>query len=171
MDKQTLILLAQYNRAANLEMNQLIKSLTDDQWNQRFKAFFSSLKSMCNHIYVADNVWLYRFSQLRTFEYVKSLGSTSPLSFKELYTPTISEYLTKRDITDQLLQEFVEEITQEDIDSDLTYLDSRGGEHSHNFGDLALHMFNHQTHHRGMISVYLEGLDIDNDFNSIMSYL
>ena len=53
----------------------------------------------------------------------------------------------------------------------LTYMDSRGDEYKKNFGGLIIHMFNHQTHHRGMISIYLEELGIANDFSNLNSIL
>jgi uncharacterized damage-inducible protein DinB len=30
------------------------------------------------------------------------------------------------------------------------------------------HIFNHQTHHRGMISLYLDMMGIDNDFSGLL---
>jgi len=57
------------------------------------------------------------------------------------------------------------------IRDSLTYIDSHGNEYTKNFGGLIIHMFNHETHHRGMISLYLENLGIDNDFNSFNQIL
>jgi uncharacterized damage-inducible protein DinB len=34
-----------------------------------------------------------------------------------------------------------------------------------------LNLFNHETHHRGMISLYLEMLGRENDFNSIAPFV
>jgi uncharacterized damage-inducible protein DinB len=46
-------------------------------------------------------------------------------------------------------------------------VDSHGKLYKRLFGGLIVHCFNHQTHHRGMISIYLDSLGIDNDFSNL----
>ena len=36
---------------------------------------------------------------------------------------------------------------------------------------LLIHLFNHQTHHRGMISLYLEMLGKENNYNNILPFV
>jgi uncharacterized damage-inducible protein DinB len=60
-------------------------------------------------------------------------------------------------------------VTLKDAESPLRYTDSSGKEFTKNFGDLLLHMFNHETHHRGMISACLETLGKENDYNSLLA--
>ena len=64
-----------------------------------------------------------------------------------------------------------QKLKEEDFVKDLTFTDSHGLEYSKNMGFLILHMFNHQTHHRGMISVYLDELKMNNDFSNIYDIL
>jgi uncharacterized damage-inducible protein DinB len=40
-------------------------------------------------------------------------------------------------------------------------------EQEKDFGGLVLHVFNHQTHHRGQMSLYLDILGKKNDFSGI----
>ncbi len=35
--------------------------------------------------------------------------------------------------------------------------------------DVFLHLFNHQTHHRGQISVLLDQLGVENDYSNLIS--
>ena len=171
MDKDTLRLFSSYNIETNKRMNAHISGLDSEAWERQFKACFSSIRSLCNHIYIADFNWLKRFSGLRQFDYIRQDLFRKDILFSESAFGQIDDYLTKRAGLDKLIDDFISEINEGDLKSDLSYKDSRGTGHSKNFGGLVLHMFNHQTHHRGMISVYLEGLDIENDFCSLTSVL
>jgi uncharacterized damage-inducible protein DinB len=44
-------------------------------------------------------------------------------------------------------------------------------EWTRDMGGLILHVFNHGTHHRGMIALYLDQMKRSNDFNGIMAVL
>ena len=58
--------------------------------------------------------------------------------------------------------QFISELTDEVIVSTLKYTNSKGQKFNKNMGDLLLHVFNHQTHHRGQVStlLYQAGIDI-----------
>jgi uncharacterized damage-inducible protein DinB len=171
MTKDTFQILAKYNRAANEKMNEVIKTLPSADWEKQFPAFFKSVRAVCSHIFVADFTWLKRFGGLREFTVLKDRYFEQPYSFKEVAFPEKSEYFSKRAELDAKIGAFVEELTEEDLQSPLNYQDSSGNPYTKNFGGCLLHTFNHETHHRGMISLYLELLGKDNDFNSISPVL
>ena len=77
----------------------------------------------------------------------------------------IKEYLEKRSLIDERMTAFAEEITESDLKGVLEYIDSHGNAHERNFGRCILQFLNHETHHRGMISLYLEMLGRENDFS------
>ena len=58
--------------------------------------------------------------------------------------------------------QFISELTDEVIVSTLMYTNSNGQKFNKNMGDLLLHVFNHQTHHRGQVStlLYQAGVDV-----------
>lgn len=167
MDLKTLKLLAEYNRKTNTEMNTLIQKLEPEQWNQEFKGYFKSIQALCNHIYLGDFNWLKRFSKLRPFAYNHREVFNQELPFSSVVFETIEDYLAKREELDHLLLDFISEIKEEDLHQVLEYLDSHGKPYQRLFGGLILHCFNHQTHHRGMISIYLDSLGISNDFSNL----
>jgi uncharacterized damage-inducible protein DinB len=171
MDTRTALLLARYNSSVNLKMNALIEGLSAEAWDRGLGGFFPSVHSLCNHLYIGDLNWLKRFSALRDFEYAKSPLLASIPKFSETAVGTVAEYLAKRAALDELLGAFATELTDGDLAKDLSYVDSHGTEHRRNFGGLVLHCFNHQSHHRGMVSVYLEMLGVPNDFANLMDLL
>jgi len=166
MDIQTCKFLAQYNHFANNGMNAFVGKLDDDQWNKDFGGYFKSIKELCNHIYLADFNWLKRFSRLRTFDYIKDSLFDRDLAFGTNPMAEVSDYLQKREALDKKLIQFVDELRGEDLDMPLKYADSKGEYHTKNFGLLVFHVFNHSTHHRGMVSVYMDAMNIENDFSN-----
>jgi uncharacterized damage-inducible protein DinB len=175
MQTSTVKILTAYNRAANIRMNEIIKTLNAGEWNRSLGGFFPSVRALCSHVYVADITWLKRFSQhggrIGVFAVYKDPLFNRDYSFKETLFPAPEEYLESRPVLDGLLTDFADELSDGDLGKDLDYADSSGGRHTKNFGGLLLHVFNHQTHHRGMISLYLEMLGRANDFNSLSTIL
>ena len=171
MDINTLKLFAEYNKKTNSEMNTIIQSLTPDQWEQEFAGYFNSIQSLCNHIYICDFHWLKRFSRLRNFKYIKNEIFDNEFQFGTVVLKEIEAYIKYRQALDDLIIQFVNEITPSDLDKHLKYIDSHNYEYKKPLGALVIHMFNHQTHHRGMISIYLENLTIQNDFSNLADML
>ena len=172
MQKDVLVLLAKYNKTANEKMDAVIKTLAPGEWDKSLGGFFKSVRGVCSHNYVCDFNYLKRFSKLRDFVLFKEpFFSRNPYPFTETLFPDMGEFLAKRPELDAKLIAFVEELRDEDLSSSLRYNDSKGNPIEKNFGGLVMHNFNHDTHHRGMISLYLEMLGKDNDFNSLAPVL
>jgi uncharacterized damage-inducible protein DinB len=171
MDIQTIKLFAKYNTDTNRKMNDIIIELTKEQWEKEFGGFFKSIQAICNHVYIGDFNWLMRFSNLRRFNYVQDTLFQKNIRFDEMVIGTVQKYNSMRDILDKEINNFVNELSDDDLAKDLRYLDSRGNEFRKNFGGLIISMFNHQTHHRGMISIYLEQLGVANDYSNLTAVL
>jgi uncharacterized damage-inducible protein DinB len=172
MQKDTLVLLAKYNKTANEKMDAVIKTLSPEEWDKPVGGFFKSLRGCCSHIYICDFNYLKRFSNLRDFAVFKeSFFNRDPYPFSETLFADMGEYLTKRPELDAKLSAFADELKDEDLSAILKYTDPRGNLIQRNFGGLVMHNFNHDTHHRGMLSLYLEMLGKENDFNSLAAVL
>ncbi|MDR0641229.1 MAG: DinB family protein [Treponema sp.] len=175
MQTSTVKILGLYNQRANAKMNEIIKTLSPEEWERPLGGYFPSVRSLCSHTYIADFSWLKRFSQsagrLGTFAVFKDPLFSRDYSFSELLFPAPGEYLESRPVLDGLLMDFANELDEGDLAGDLHYSNSAGDRFSKNFGGLLLHVFNHETHHRGMISLYLEILGRANDFNSLSAVL
>jgi len=171
MDTQTVKLLAKYNAETNAQMNKIISGISNDQWEMKFKGYFNSIKLMCNHVYIGDFTWLQRFSRLRSFDYAKNPVFAKQIKFSEVVVGNVGEYLALRKELDNLIIRFADEVAALDFEKNLAYVDSHGTKYEKNFGGLILHAFNHQTHHRGMISLYLEEMGIANDYSNMGNLL
>jgi uncharacterized damage-inducible protein DinB len=172
MQKDTFIVLGKYNKAANAEMNRTIKNLSPAEWDKPLGGYFSSVRSLCSHLYICDFNWLKRFSNLRDFDLFKEpFFGRGPYSFDEVLFADVGEYLLQRPELDEKITAFVNSVTDGDLAKNLKYTDSSGTPYERNFDGLLLNLFNHETHHRGMISLYLEMLGKENDYSSIGAVL
>jgi uncharacterized damage-inducible protein DinB len=63
---------------------------------------------------------------------------------------------------------FTDEIAESDLEKIISFANTKGEIVNKNVGGSILHIFNHQTHHRGMISIYLDMMGIDNDFSGLL---
>lgn len=171
MDLATIKFLAGYNKTVNAQMDALIAGLSEEQWETKFSGYFDSIRSMCNHLCVCDFNWLRRFALLRSFEYIKDDFFERGIAFGKHAFESREEYFRLRGELDAYFLRFADELRAEDLSRTLTYKDSHDDEHSQEFGLVVLHVFNHQTHHRGMISLYLEELKVENDYSNIMDII
>jgi uncharacterized damage-inducible protein DinB len=105
---------------------------------------------------------------LRDFSFSNDPLLEHELTYASAPFTTIDEYLAKREELDDMLLRFAGEIEEEDLGKTLSFKNIKGETVSKNCGGSVLQVFNHQTHHRGMISLYLDSLDIKNDFSSLL---
>jgi len=159
--------LAMENKSKNILMNNVIKTLSEDEWNKEFNGFYKSIHELCSHIYIADYDWinwLKRFEPLNNFEIVNSDFFVSKYKFKENIFNNINEYLIIRTEYDDVLIEFVDELKENFLNKILKLPNSNGNLNECKIENLVIHIFHHSMHHKGMIALYLDMLGKDNDF-------
>lgn len=172
MQKDTFVLWANYNKTVNEKMNEVIKTLSPEEWDRNLGGYFKSVRGLCSHIYVCDFNWLKLFSKLRDIKVLKeSFFTGKRYSPKDLLFKDMGEYLFYRPVLDEKMISFVDELVYGDLNTFLEYSDSRGAVHKSLFGGLLMQFFNHDAHHRGMISLYLEMLGHKNNFSSFGAVL
>ena len=166
MFKNRFRILANYNKITNELMNKIIKEMSEEEWNKIFNGYFKSIHELCSHIYICDFNWLKRFKLLRNFTIHNKNIFERNYSFTEIIFNNINEYIFMREELDEILIDFINELEEEDFDKILKFTDSKGTINERRMEQLITHVFNHQTHHRGMISLYMEMLGIENDYSS-----
>jgi len=113
MDTKTLELFARYNSATNIKMGEIISGLSSQQWEKEFKGYFNSIKSLCNHIYIADFNWLKRFSALRQFAYIQDACFQKNIGFTETVIGSNRDFSSLRKSLDDRINMFVSEVTSD----------------------------------------------------------
>jgi len=165
MQSSNFYLMANYNKVTNDLMNNLIKDISEEQWNKEFNGYFKSIHELCSHIYICDFNWLKRFKMLQNFNVLNNSIFEKNYVFNETIFENIDEYIILRNKMDQIIIDFINELTENDLEKILKFTDSKEAKFERKMESLIIHVFTHQTHHRGMISLYLELLGIENGYS------
>lgn len=148
MDGQQTKLLATYNRAMNRQLYTVCATLPDAERRRDRQAFFRSIHGTLNHLLLVDRLWFGSF-----------IGK--PVSFDSLdqeLCADFDELHRERDLADIKICEWAAELTAADLNESFKSGDRETG---YPLWLVVTHFFNHQTHHRGQVSVLLsqQGLD------------
>ena len=164
--------LAKYNGSVNQSVLELLEPLKKDQVMMKTKAFYPSIFETLLHILIADLNWLKRYRD--TFKENKALGSSKLLSLEEKYLRTEFEsdyrklFQYRKDV-DEMIIRFINELGENQLNSIIRYKSYKGEAMEKESWKTILHWFNHQTHHRGQVSVLLDLIGIDHDYSSLVS--
>ncbi len=169
MTPDTVKLFARYNGHANTEMAGVLARLSDSEWTKELGGYYPSIRSLCSHLFISDLAWLRRFATLRPFRYAQHPIFRQTPTLGDLLFATFRDYEAERKNLDARFGEFAEEVQVEDLSQRLRYKNFKGVDQDRDFGGLVLHAFNHQTHHRGMVALYLDMLGKENDFSNLFA--
>jgi uncharacterized damage-inducible protein DinB len=153
-------LMAGYNRWMNERLYALCGALSDEERKRDRRAFFRSIHGILNHLLLTDRGWLGRFTgEPWTF---RSLD-------QELY-PDFDELRSERATTDGAIEDYVARLTPEQLSAEIFYKTYAGKTYSHPLRPALVHMFNHETHHRGQLTTLLSQLGIDPGGTDLIAY-
>ena len=153
--------LARYNRWMNDKLFAAAGELSDEERKRDLGAFFRSIHGTLNHLLLADRIWLARFgvSEVPAFA---SMGDELFADFGELRRERVE--------TDGTISAFVAELTEDRLAAPITY--PRGQRKlEHPLWFAVLHLFNHQTHHRGQVTTLMTQLGRDPGVTDLIALL
>ncbi len=156
-------LLAQYNEWMNLKLYDAAAQLPAHQLDADRGAFFGSLMGTMNHIVAGDTIWLQRFAthpaRHAALDPLRALARPDGLA--AIFSTDLPALRVHRQMLDGVIREWVAQLSDQDLDHVLQYGNTKGVRSDKRFGSLLLHLFNHQTHHRGQASTLLSQARID----------
>lgn len=156
--------LALYNQWINKSIFEAAARLCHGELCRDRSAYFGSIIGTLNHILVGDICWFKRFADhpanFQSLNYFRSLSN--PGSLDEILHDELPDLCKAREQSDRVILQFTTELTEKIIASTLSYRNIKGHQYNKNLGHLLLHVFNHQTHHRGQVStlLYQAGIDV-----------
>ena len=131
--------LAAYNHWANMRLYEAALAMPEEQYRQPTGVFFGSLHGTLNHLVLTDRVWMKRLDG----------RGEHPNQLNAILYEDRQELLRARLAEDARLSNLIASYSEADLTKPLEYKTTSGKPYSQNLQDILLHLFNHQTHHRG----------------------
>jgi len=155
--KQHICMMAEYNQWMNEKLYTSASKLSAEQLAENKGAFFGSIIGTLNHIAVGDTIWLKRFaSLLTTHDELNSIRElVQPKSLDEVLFNSLSELKTRRDLLDETFSKLASSLSEAELAQSVNFQSTTGSEFTKNLFSLLMHVFNHQTHHRGQVTTML----------------
>lgn len=138
-------LMAAYTKWQNQSICSAASTLTDAERKLDRRAFFGSIQSTLNHLLWADQLWMHRL--IGTPKPSQPDIATSVQTHDDWEALKADRFATDRRLINWSLQ-----VTQEDLDGDLSwYSGTYEIEVRRPKWSLVVQLFNHGTHHRGQV--------------------
>ncbi len=166
-------LMARYNSWMNERLLEVAGKLGPEALQAERNAFFGSILGTLNHLVVGDTIWLKRFAahpaQWRALQLIQALPQ--PQALNERPFDSLPALAVRREMLDRSLESWVETLSDADLDSILTYQNTRGTTFRRELYPLLVHLFNHQTHHRGQATTLLTQAGVDIGTTDLLSLI
>jgi len=141
-------MMARYNTWQNQSLFDAADKLSEDERQQNRGAFFASIHLTLSHILWGDTIWMSRFDGWDVPE-----GGFPKQPYAQL---TWDALKAKRLKTDARLLDWAGRVSEDDLTGDLSWFSGAvEREITKPRAMLIVHMFNHQTHHRGQVHAML----------------
>lgn len=156
-------LMAGYNAWMNEKMYAAAAALPAQELAMDRGAFFGSLLGTLNHLVAADTIWLRRFAThpARFAALDPVLALPAPGALDAIHSGELAVLAAHRRMLDRIISTWTAQLADTHLDHVLHYASTKGIRSHKRFGDLLLHFFNHQTHHRGQASTLLSQAGVD----------
>lgn len=145
---------AAYNVWANSRIYAAAAALTAESYMAPRPAFFGSIHNTLNHILVGDRVWLFR---------IQGTHPTGPVPTRlnEILFDNLRDLRHAREAEDQRITDLCHQLNPADLEKIIAYRDMAGNAQATSLQWILLHMFNHQTHHRGQVHGLLSATTVE----------
>lgn len=131
--------LADYNHWANRRLYAAALEMSDEQYRRTTGVFFGSLHGTLNHLLRADRVWLKRLTG----------EGQHPNRLDAILFEDRRELAQARMAEDARLKRVIDSYTADDLGKVVSYRTMAEKPQQQRLQEILLHLFNHQTHHRG----------------------
>jgi uncharacterized damage-inducible protein DinB len=131
--------LADYNHWANRRLYATALEMPDEAYRRPTGVFFGSLHGTLNHLLLTDRVWLKRLTG----------EGEHPSRLDAILFEDRNELTRARMAEDARLIDVVGRYREEALNEELAYRTMSGVPQRQALGQILMHLFNHQTHHRG----------------------
>jgi uncharacterized damage-inducible protein DinB len=169
--KEIYTLFAKYNRITNQDLIKILREVDPNKLSENLGSYYGSIFGILNHHLLADIGWIRVLgTHISTLDWVVPLLDRFPNKRpppNELIWKSLDEYIPVREEIDEILERVVKSLKSSEYSTTFS-VEGRRGKMDYVIWKVLLHLFNHQTHHRGSVSVLLDRLGIENDYSNLL---
>ena len=145
-------LMADYGRWQNEQLLTACAGLDDSVRKRADNSFFGSIHGTLNHLIFGDIGWMTRFET----------GESIPFGPREEFYADFDAFRAARRALDARIFAWAEKLDDVWLAAPFRYVSRISGQvYERPAWQLVVHMFNHQTHHRGQLTDQLARLGVD----------
>ena len=159
--KKMLAHYAAYNLWANNRLIEVINNLTDEQVDREIMSSFSSIRKTVLHLWDVENIWWQRMKlvEVQTWQ-------------SDNYTGSLMELNNNLLAQSKHWKEWIDIATEAALEHEFIYRNSKKDQFKQPVYEMLLHLFNHQSYHRGQLVTMLRQVDEKNIPNTdLISFL
>ena len=159
--KKIFVQYAGYNVWANQQLTDCISNLPDEQINREITSSFKSIFATLVHMWDAESIWWQRVKLQEQIE-VPSLNFDG--SLLELVNNLLKQ--------SKHWKEWVDLATEAALEHEFIYRNSKKEQFKQPVNEVLLHLFNHQSYHRGQLITMLRQVGLEQVPNTdLISFL
>ena len=159
--KKIFVQYAAYNVWANQQLTDCISNLPDEQINREITSSFKSIFATLVHMWDAESIWWQRVKLQEQIE-VPSLNFDG--SLLELVNNLLKQ--------SKHWKEWVDLATEAALEHEFIYRNSKKEQFKQPVNEVLLHLFNHQSYHRGQLITMLRQVGLEQVPNTdLISFL
>ncbi|MFL5163828.1 MAG: DinB family protein [Microvirga sp.] len=145
-------MMAGYNAWCNERIYDVVAQLPDADYRADRGAFFKSVHGTLNHLLVADQIWLKRFSG----------RGDAPNRLDAILFENLDDLRNARHREDERIVAYIDSLSEADLGGRIRYKTiTNPVEIEQPLAPALIHFFNHQTHHRGQVHGLLTGFGLE----------
>ncbi|MDB2548509.1 DinB family protein [Paracoccaceae bacterium] len=146
--------MARYNSWQNTNIRSSLSACSHQVLTAERGAYFGSILGTLNHLLWGDQIWMSRFDN--------GEGPRASVDQSSELTKTFRDWKEEREKLDRRIIGWVCDLTQITLEEELTWFSRVYQKEIRINKSLAIvHMFNHQTHHRGQIHSMMTAIGIE----------
>ncbi|EIM28721.1 DinB family protein [Microvirga lotononidis] len=145
-------MMAGYNAWCNERVYDAAAQLSDADYRADRGAFFKSVHGTLNHLLATDRIWLKRFTA----------QGEAPNRLDAVLFENFDDLRDARRKEDERIVAYIEGLSEADLAGRIRYKTiTNPAEIEQPLAPALIHLFNHQTHHRGQVHCLLTGFGLD----------
>lgn len=153
IQKEYVLSMARYNAWQNNQLRSIVAKMDESALREERGAFFGSIFATLNHILWADTLWMSKWCS--------DVAEPDRSGDHTAFTPTPGVWDAERFRMDGRIRIWAQTLSNMDLRDEISWFSGiRNETLTRPMGLCVVHMFNHQTHHRGQISQMLSAAGI-----------